>query len=236
MNRILTIVVAAMVLLAPLQSPAQSPGVTRGATDVRTLSVQAKAEELFERGDYRRAHFIYMNELAPIGDKYAQYMLGYMSLSGLGVEADPVIASAWLRIAAERNSPEFVAVRDDVLSAFDETELIRSDLAYIGLRNKYSDIVLRLRIVQDQFEALRGVSTGSRFGRTGSPITVFRPSGQLEPWLEATEPEIERRMERHLRDISDELGIEPVDAGMSEAELRELEALVIEYVNQVDDR
>jgi TPR repeat protein len=56
--------------------------------DSKTLSVQAKAEELFEREDYRRAHIIYLKDLAPIGDKYAQYMLGFMTASGLGVEQD----------------------------------------------------------------------------------------------------------------------------------------------------
>ena len=41
-------------------------------TDAMTLSVQEKAEELFQREDYERAHLIYLKELAPIGDKYAQ--------------------------------------------------------------------------------------------------------------------------------------------------------------------
>ena len=46
----------------------------------KTLVAQSKAEQLFERGDYQRARIIYLNDLAPFGDKYAQYMLGFMSL------------------------------------------------------------------------------------------------------------------------------------------------------------
>jgi TPR repeat protein len=68
--------------------------------DSKTLSVQAKAEELFEREDYRRAHIIYLKDLAPIGDKYAQYMLGFMTASGLGVEQDAV-RTGFISIFAE---------------------------------------------------------------------------------------------------------------------------------------
>ena len=37
--------------------------------------------------------FIYREELAPLGDKYAQYMIGYMHEHGKGVDKDPAVAS-----------------------------------------------------------------------------------------------------------------------------------------------
>lgn len=54
-----------------------------GAVSAKTNSLQEKAEDLFDRGEYERAHFIYRRDLAPIGDKYAQYMLGWMYAEGL---------------------------------------------------------------------------------------------------------------------------------------------------------
>ena len=198
--------------------------------------MQAKAEELFERGNYRRAHFIYRHELAPIGDKYAQYMLGYMAQSGLGVNKDPVVASAWYRLAAERKSPEFVAVRDELMSQFDYIDIERSDAAYIGLRKVYSDIILRMRVVRDGFETLAEITTGSRLGRSVAPVTIVRPGSGSSVSSGAYVQQIERQMERQLNYITNELGIEPVDAELSERELNRLEALVAEHVNQVDDR
>ena len=48
----------------------------------RVIKSQEKVDALFEKGDYERAAFIYREELAPLGDKYAQYMIGYMYLTG----------------------------------------------------------------------------------------------------------------------------------------------------------
>ena len=236
LNKTFTLIVAAAGLLQAPPIMAQSSGFPGGAADSRTLSVQAKAEELFDRGDYRRAHFIYRNELAPIGDKYAQYMLGFMSQTGLGVDEDPIVASAWYRLAAEREAPEFVAVRDELMAKFDYIDVERSDAAYIGLRKNYSDIVLRMRLVKEDYDLLDEVETGSRTGRSVSPVTIIRPGGGTSLSSDAYERNIERRMERQLAIITRELGVDPVDAELTEGELRRLEALVAEYVNQVDDR
>ena len=236
LDRILTIVIAALGLLLATAGMAQSTGYSARAWDSITLSVQAKAEELFDRGDYRRAHFIYRNELAPIGDKYAQYMVGYMSLAGLGVEEDPIEASAWYRLAAERNAKEFAAVRDELMDQFDDIDAARSDTAYIGLRKMYSDIVLRMQLVRQDFELLSGFKTGSRVGRSVSPVTVISPGGGSSRSGAAYEREILGRMERRLLFITDELGIDPVDPELAESELRRLESLVDEHVSQVQDR
>ena len=236
LNKILTIVIAATGLIQAQHGYAQSPGYPGGATDSQTLSVQAKAEELFQRGDYRRAHFIYRNELAPIGDKYAHYMLGFMSHAGLGVEQDPIVASAWYRLAAERNAPEFVAIRDDLMGKFDDIDIERSDAAYIELRMAYSDIVLRMRLVRGAYEMLHEVTTGSRVGRSAAPVTVVRSDDARSLSSDVYQREIEKRMQRQLDQITAALGVDPVDVELTKTELRRLEDQVAEHVNQVTDR
>ena len=63
----------------------------------RRLKTAKKAEAAFEAGDYKDAFWYYSTELAPIGDKYAQYMVGYMTARGLGTQADPIRSAAMLR-------------------------------------------------------------------------------------------------------------------------------------------
>ena len=135
---------------------------------------------MFERGDYKRAHFIYRNELSPIGDKYAQYMVGFMTLTGLGVREDPVLASAWYRVAAERKTAPFIAVRDDLNRRLDAIEMERSDVLYLRLRREFSDIVVRMREVREDFELLHGGQTGSRTSRSGSPVIIVKTSRGFE--------------------------------------------------------
>ena len=83
--------------------------------NARMVQLQERVDELYERGKYERAYVIYRDELAAVGDKYAQYMVGYMTLQGKGVAPDPAVAPtapsapapwsfAWRPIAARRNS------------------------------------------------------------------------------------------------------------------------------------
>jgi len=200
--------------------------------DARTLSVQAKAEELFQRGDYRRAYVIYRNDLAPIGDKYAQYMLGFMSLNGLGVEQDPALASAWYRLAAERGEPEeFVAIRDELLGQLDAENRARSDEMYLGLLREYSDVVISMREAREAFDVLRQVTTGSRLGSPASAVTIVEPStGNIQSG-DALIHRMQRRMQDYLDHITRTLGIDRIEAeALTAGELSALERQVQEYV------
>jgi hypothetical protein len=219
---------------AGAQQTAGNLGVNLNA---KTLSVQAKAEELFNREDYRRARVIYLNDLAPIGDKYAQYMLGFMSLSGLGVEQDPVLASAWYRLAAERGVPrEFVAVRDDLLSQLDAADRARSDEMYLALRRQYSDLVISLREVRDALNDRSQVRTGSLLGSQSSAITIIEPraGGNLSSGDEFMQ-RLERRMQRYLDHITATLDIDRIEAGsVTAAKLANLEQQVDDYLRRSD--
>ena len=219
-------------------SAQQSTSNLRVHLDSRTLSVQAKAEELFGQGDYRRAHVIYRNDLAPIGDKYAQYMLGFMNLSGLGVEQDPVLASAWYRLAAERGEPEeFVAIRDRLLDQLDAVDRARSREIYLGLRRDYSDIAISMREAREAFEALSQVSTGSRLEGPSSAVTIVEPRAGSSLSGDALIYRQQRRMQGHLDYITRALDIDRIDAEtLTAGELSDLEEQVRDYNRRAESR
>ena len=77
LSKLSTIVLLASIALMTTPVEAQrSAGLSTDAPDSRTLGLQRKVDELYERGEFDRAYFIYRNDLAPVGDKYAQYMVG----------------------------------------------------------------------------------------------------------------------------------------------------------------
>ena len=239
MNELLKILVVTIALGSPTGAFAQQPGGQFGVgLDSKTLSVQAKAEELFERGDFRRAHVIYLNDLAPIGDKYAQYMLGFMSLTGLGVEQDTVLASAWYRLAAERGEPtQFVRIRDELLGNLDAVDRDRSDQVYRSLRRDYSDIAISMREAREAFDDLEQVTTGSRIG--GSPssaVTIVEPRAGSQSG-DALIYRTQQRMQRHLDNVTGTLGVARLSAeNLTAGELSSLERQVQDYVEQLDER
>jgi hypothetical protein len=214
----------------------QSTGNLSVELDSRTLSVQAKAEELFDREQYRRAHVIYLNDLAPIGDKYAHYMLGFMSLGGLGVEQDPVLASAWYRLAAERGDPEeFVEIRDELMEQLDAVDRARSDEAYLALRRTYSDIAINMREAREAFQDLSTVTTGSRIGNNpSSAVTIVEPRAGSSMSGDALVHRTQRRMQDHLDHITATLGIDRIQAEtVTAGQLTDLEDQVRAYVGRL---
>lgn len=135
------IMVASTVAVAGDDFPGSKP-------DSRFLKTQEKVDSLFEKGDYGRAYFIYLNELAPLGDKYAQYMVGYMNITGKGVERDYIAGSAWYRLAAERGDASYSQARDEILQQFNDEQRRQSDEKYQELRLQYSDAMIVADIVE----------------------------------------------------------------------------------------
>lgn len=213
-----------------------SSGLGAGIRDSRTLSVQNKVDELFEDGKFERAYFIYRNELAPVGDKYAQYMVGYMYLMGMGVEEDEVHASAWYRLAAERGYPEFVAVRNQVLESLDEEELRLSDRTYVQLRQKYSDVVLMMRLLRREYDDQTNHVTGSRLsGRSGS-VTILDPNTGVGMSRDNYYRKYEARLQLRLDYVTERLGIDRLTPDVDNRTLSELQDQVEQFVAVVDDR
>lgn len=138
----------AMTAVADEPFPGQEPSR-------RVMKLQEKVDLLFENKDYSRAMLIYREELAPLGDKYAQYMIGYMYLTGKGVTQDLVTASTWYRLSAERNQELFVSAREELLSMLDDEQRAQSDSAYLALRREYGDIALLSALITKDLEILR---------------------------------------------------------------------------------
>lgn len=202
--------------------------------DAQTLHVQDQAEEVYERGDFDRAYFIYRNELAPIGDKFGQYVVGYMHLTGQGVAENPTVASAWYRLAAERGTKEFVRVSDELLAALDDQQRAESDRLFIELRKQYGDLVLIARAVREDYEALRS-RTGTRLGSSStSPLTVIElDSGVMQSGAEYY-GRIERRMKARLAYITEHTDIEISDIDAENIDVDAIEQQVAAQLSRLD--
>lgn len=206
-----------------------------GVIDARTLRVQEKVEALFEAGDYERAMFIYKHELAPLGDKYAQYMIGYMYLTGAGVDEDPVTASAWYRLAAERANPEFMAVRDQLLDSLSDTQKRRSDEAFIDLRQRYSDIVILVRLIREDLQSL-AARTGSRTLGTSGQVMIVDPRTGFGTSGEDLVRQLRQRIRARLEVVDRALGPGSVPGAVDKVDIDELERRVSEHVAALNSR
>jgi hypothetical protein len=176
---------------------AQFPGP---AIDDSTLRFKQKVESIYASGNYERALLIYQKELAPQGDKYAQYMTGYMYLHGQGVPPDPAAALAWYRLAAERGEPKFIEARDALRDTLDPATRARADELFAELWQAHGDRRLLLELIEEDLEILRdsrvegiaGAETGAGLasGYSGQAANPYysRVRSQLEEriaWLEA---------------------------------------------------
>lgn len=207
-----------------------------GIVDSKTSRVQTKVESLYEQGEYERAHFIYLNELAPAGDKYAQYMLGYMSLMGKGATEDPITASGWYRLAAERGAPEFRAVRDQLMAALDDAQLAQSDALYLDLRRRYGDVVVVLKEYERELQSLSANYTGSRIRNVGGIVTIIDPRTGMTVSLDDYQLSIRNRMQKYLDFIGARVGVDGLRGELDKRELEFLRQRIEEYLSKVDDR
>jgi hypothetical protein len=229
----LTIFLALLACLQPSVAAAQEsipfPSVPLSP---KTIQVQNQAEKVYLRTDYKRAFFIYRNELAPIGDKYGQYMVGFMYLTGKGVPEDRVAASAWYRLAAERGIEEFVETSEQLMKSLDEEQTARSDQQFIELRKQYGDLALLLKAVKEDYDTLRS-RTGSRLSSDSSSLTIVNPnsSGSVRSGADFY-GRIEKRMKQRLEFIGAHANVEIVD--INNVNLSKVEASVEEHLEKLD--
>jgi hypothetical protein len=194
------------------------------------MAVQEKVDQLFDAGEYERAFFIYRNELAPLGDKYAQYMVGYMYQAGLGIDEDPVSAAAWYQLAAERGTREFVVVRDRYMHVMDPAAAAQSRDLYRELRLKYSDLAVLLSSIKRNVKDLQG-RTGSRVRSQSSPVTVIesrssRFSSTGSDYYGNIREELEARVGL-LKEIGD---FQDIEADADRINIHDLERRVVELI------
>ena len=202
--------------------------------NAKTLRVQSQAEEVYERTDYKRAFFIYRNELVPIGDKYGQYMVGFMYLTGKGIAEDRVTASAWYRLAAERHTKEFVRASDQIMATLSDVQRAESDRQYIELRKQYGDLVLLAKAIREDYEELRS-RTGSRLSADSSPVSVvdMNTSGVARSGSDYY-GRIERRMKAKLEYLVKHAEIGIIDLDSENLDIDSIERQVAAHLNQID--
>mgnify|MGYP001824195457 FL=1 len=198
---------------APAQEYKTFPGEP---LDNRTRMIQERVEDTYLSGNYRRALLIYEQELAPIGDKYAQYMVGFMHLNAQGTAPDRVEALAWYRLSAERGTAQMAQVRDQLIASMSDAEVAASDARFIELWREMSDRVLIVELIQRDMEILRE-QTGSHIAgaRGGNPVQIIRPDG--EPVGPTFYQDLQARLEARIEyldakvEISDEIIVQELE-------------------------
>lgn len=214
---------------------ADSSQTSPSTPDSRTLTVQRKVDQLFERGEFERAYFIYRNELVPAGDKYAQYMVGFMHLMGMGVDEDSVIASAWYRLAAERGTPEFVAVRDQLMHDLEAAERQRSDRLYMELRRQYHDLAVLLTSIKRNLRQVASF-TGSRLRSESDSVTVIG-SGMphSRQFTSDYHTRTQRQLEQDLTTLAKIGGFPSIETDPAKVDIDEIERLVTARIESATD-
>ena len=232
----LSLPIATLIVLAAAPVVAQQSGPFPGSpVDRATMRLGERVEELFESGEYERAFFIYRNELAPMGDKYAQYMVGFMYETGTWVDEDPILASAWYRLAAERGYEEFEQVRDHLMNNFTDVAQARSDELYRQLRREYSDVVILLRLIEQDFEAMTA-RTGSRISGGANPVTIVDPRAGSSVSGDEYFRRLRARIEARLQFMAQRLGDASIVTQASDVDIEALSSRVESYVEIIDDR
>jgi hypothetical protein len=166
------------------------PGVS---ADQRTLATQERVDELYQAGEYKRALFIYEKELAPRGDKYAQYMVGFMHLNGQSVPADKVTALAWYRLSAERGYGILEQARDDLARTMTPEEIEASNTILLELLQEIGDTMLIMKLIRRDMDILkRRTGTHIPTSNVASPMVTITPSGMPQ------DPDFYRNVRRRL--------------------------------------
>jgi hypothetical protein len=139
---------------------------------------QRQADDAFEKGNYDRAHSVYLKKLAPKGDKHAHYMLGVLNERGLGVPKDSARALAWYALAAERGSSSTRAKAAQFKESLSVEEQRRADEIFAELHLRYGDQWLLVKAIKrDQRELQRRTGTLIPGAKGTSPMYVFSPDG-----------------------------------------------------------
>lgn len=195
------------------------------SADQRTLEIQKRVDELYAAGEFKRALFIYEKELSPRGDKYAQYMVGYIYLTGQSVPQDKVRALAWYRLAAERGNEVLEQARDELAANLTQDEIAASNRIFLGLLQEIGDTTLIMALIRRDMNALKGrTGTHVQGSNVGGRIVIIRPSGQLD------DPDYYRklrlRLEARLNYLETKVEISDIELESDDTEIRMFEEQV----------
>ncbi len=222
-----------MLLMAAVAPSQIFPSFPGGEIDHATLRTQERVEQLYVSKSYERAYFIYRKELAPRGDKYAQYMIGYMHFTGAGVPEDPAVALAWYRLAAERGEPVIELARDQLKETLTPKQVATADGMFVELRTELSDRVLIYRLVQEDLDILRdSAGRGSSKG-SGNMLVIDRRYGYMSGahYYQT----IKNRLEARLTYLKGQVDVVDVE-GVETMELAQIESEIKELIAEIDKR
>lgn len=225
-NRLSISLALSALFVAGAAWPQFYPSFPGGETDQATLRTQERVEELYISGSHERAYFIYRNELAPRGDKYAQYMIGYMHFSGAGVPEDEAVALAWYRLAAERGEPSIELARNELLKSLSPTQIAAADGLFVELKRELSDRVLIYELVQQDLDILRSSAGRGPSKGSGNMLVIDRRYGYMSgaQYYQLIKNRLAARL-TYLKsqvDVIDVADAESMDLAQIESEIKEL--------------
>jgi hypothetical protein len=203
------------------------------SADQRTLETQERVDEVYEAGDYKRALFIYEKELAPRGDKYAQYMVGYMHLHGQSVPKDKIRALAWYRLSAERGYEILEQARDELAQTMTLEEIEASNTILLGLLQRVGDTALIMKLIQRDMDILkRRTGTHISSSNISSPMITITPSGV--PQDPNFYRNIRRRLEARLNYLETNVVISDIALESEDERLRQFEEQIKSELAAID--
>lgn len=143
-----------------------------------TLGVRA-----FRKGDYRHAIDMY-KVAASWAYKPAEYNLGIMYFKGMGVPVNRSLGAAWMFLAAERGTSQYVYARHLMVADLDGAERTQAYALLQELENTYSDKIA-LHRAKMQWAITKAGVTGSRAsgGAGGEYLMVGSGNGAHPPAL-----------------------------------------------------
>lgn len=121
---------------------------------------------------------------ARYADKPAQGYLGEMYWYGVERPADPVMAFAWMDVAAERGYPLFVELRDQFWAALPLEQQEAARLQARTLRAEFGDAVAKPRIAEVLRKGRRQMS-GSRTGSMSNNVDIVYSEGGVTKTIKA---------------------------------------------------
>ena len=220
-------------MMAAVASSQTHPSFPGPETDHATLRAQERVEELYVSGTYERAYLIYRKELAPRGDKYAQYMIGYMHFTGAGVPEESAVALAWYRLAAERGEPAIELARDQLQKTLSPEQIATANGLLMALKSELSDRVLIFSLVQQDLEILRKSAGRGQSISSGAMLVIDRRYG-YKSGAQYYE-HINNRLAARLKYLKSQVYVVDV-AGDEAMELAQIELEIKELMAKIDKR
>jgi hypothetical protein len=139
------------------------------------LKYRTKGVQAYDQGRHEDALRFFMRA-AFYADKPSQAMIAEMIANGEGHAKDPVLAYAWMDIAAERGYQLFLQQRERYWLMLDAAGRTRAIAEGHDLHAVYGDAAAKPRIAKLLRRELAGI-TGSRTGATGALAVVVRAPG-----------------------------------------------------------